>query len=200
MHHLVAALGQPSGQRQRHLLHAAAVQVGEQKGDPALDGGAARGGRLRRPGVRRLPWLGHPMDCSHGRAFIRVAVRAAQASSAPRRHGPVPDNGCPDRNPHRRRASASAAAVAERDLERREGDRRPSQGSRIMKLHSNPASPFGRKVKVLAHETGLFRASGHPQPADVGRGSRPAAGGGQSARAKSLASCLRMAAPSTIRA
>ena len=24
-----------------------------------------------------------------------------------------------------------------------------------MKLHSNPASPFGRKVKVLAHETGL---------------------------------------------
>jgi glutathione S-transferase len=25
-----------------------------------------------------------------------------------------------------------------------------------MKLHSNPASPFGRKVKVLAHETGLF--------------------------------------------
>ena len=26
-----------------------------------------------------------------------------------------------------------------------------------MKLHSNPASPYGRKVKVLAHETGLFR-------------------------------------------
>jgi glutathione S-transferase len=25
-----------------------------------------------------------------------------------------------------------------------------------MMLHSNPASPFGRKVKVLAHETGLF--------------------------------------------
>jgi glutathione S-transferase len=25
-----------------------------------------------------------------------------------------------------------------------------------MILHSNPASPFGRKVKVLAHETGLF--------------------------------------------
>lgn len=25
-----------------------------------------------------------------------------------------------------------------------------------MKLHSSPASPFGRKVKVLAHETGLF--------------------------------------------
>ena len=28
-----------------------------------------------------------------------------------------------------------------------------------MKLHSNPASPFGRKVKVVAHETGLFAAS-----------------------------------------
>ena len=25
-----------------------------------------------------------------------------------------------------------------------------------MKLHSNPASPYGRKVKVVAHETGLF--------------------------------------------
>ena len=25
-----------------------------------------------------------------------------------------------------------------------------------MKLHSNPASPYGRKVKVAAHETGLF--------------------------------------------
>ena len=25
-----------------------------------------------------------------------------------------------------------------------------------MRLHTNPASPFGRKVKVLAHETGLF--------------------------------------------
>ena len=26
-----------------------------------------------------------------------------------------------------------------------------------MKLHTNPASPYGRKVKVFAHETGLFR-------------------------------------------
>ena len=26
-----------------------------------------------------------------------------------------------------------------------------------MKLHSNPASPYGRKVKVVAHETGLFQ-------------------------------------------
>jgi len=25
-----------------------------------------------------------------------------------------------------------------------------------MKLHTNPASPYGRKVKVFAHETGLF--------------------------------------------
>ena len=25
-----------------------------------------------------------------------------------------------------------------------------------MRLYTNPASPFGRKVKVLAHETGLF--------------------------------------------
>lgn len=25
-----------------------------------------------------------------------------------------------------------------------------------MKLHSNPASPFGRKVKIVAHEAGLF--------------------------------------------
>ena len=25
-----------------------------------------------------------------------------------------------------------------------------------MRLHTNPASPFGRKVKVLAHEAGLF--------------------------------------------
>jgi glutathione S-transferase len=25
-----------------------------------------------------------------------------------------------------------------------------------MRLHTNPASPFGRKVKALAHETGLF--------------------------------------------
>ena len=25
-----------------------------------------------------------------------------------------------------------------------------------MKLHSNPASPFGRKVKVIAHEKGLI--------------------------------------------
>ena len=25
-----------------------------------------------------------------------------------------------------------------------------------MRLHTNPASPFGRKVKVLAHETGLL--------------------------------------------
>jgi glutathione S-transferase len=26
-----------------------------------------------------------------------------------------------------------------------------------MKLHLNPASPYGRKVKVVAHETGLFQ-------------------------------------------
>lgn len=26
----------------------------------------------------------------------------------------------------------------------------------LMRLHTNPASPFGRKVKVLAHEAGLF--------------------------------------------
>ena len=25
-----------------------------------------------------------------------------------------------------------------------------------MRLHSSPASPFGRKVKVVAHETGTF--------------------------------------------
>ena len=26
-----------------------------------------------------------------------------------------------------------------------------------MKLHSNPASPYGRKVKVFAHENGLIQ-------------------------------------------
>ena len=50
-----------------------------------------------------------------------------------------------------------------------------------MRLHTNPASPFGRKVKVLAHETGLLehlelldQVLTPVAPSDAGLGRQPA--------------------------
>ena len=69
-----------------------------------------------------------------------------------------------------------------------------------MKLHSNPASPYGRKVKVVAHETGLFQRLVDPQSADLGRWDPISPSWPTTRWARSLAWCSTTVARSTIRA
>ena len=69
-----------------------------------------------------------------------------------------------------------------------------------MKLHSNPASPYGRKVKVFAHETGLFqRLTIHNLQTSPG-GTRSRRSWPTIRWARSPAWCSTMVARSTIRA
>ena len=125
---LVAALGQSARQRDRHLLHAAAVQVGQQQGDAPPTRWSPPRARRSASGPRVLGWR-HRLGCSHGHQFMPCPGRRS-TSVALQAH--------PD---------ASPAAV-----------RQPLEGSQSagttartqsMKLHSNPASPYGRKVKVV---------------------------------------------------
>ena len=68
-----------------------------------------------------------------------------------------------------------------------------------MQLHSNPASPFGRKVKVVAHETGQFGRPRHPHRADLGGSARSRPGRRQSAGQDPLSRSRRRQPRSTIR-